>query len=103
MSACGWGIIAGTFTVGLIVGANVGFLALGLFAAARDEGSPSRDPEVSQDQRSQLQWRKYHVEGQRMLRLVNDGSVRDAGAGRDDGAVTSTPEGARKGHLGATH
>jgi hypothetical protein len=52
MSACGWGIIAGTFTVGLIVGANVGFLTLALFVAARDEGSPSPDGEVSQDQRS---------------------------------------------------
>jgi hypothetical protein len=49
MSACGWGIIAATFTVGLFVGANVGFLALGLFVAARDEGYPSRDGEVSQD------------------------------------------------------
>jgi hypothetical protein len=54
MSACGWGIIAGTFTVGLIVGANVGFLTLALFVAARDEGSPSPDGEVSQDQRSPL-------------------------------------------------
>jgi hypothetical protein len=54
MSACGWGIITGTFIVGLIVGANVGFLALGLFTAARDEDSPSRDGEVSHDQRSPL-------------------------------------------------
>jgi hypothetical protein len=52
MSACGWGIVSGAFTVGLILGANIGFLVLGLLTAARDEDSPSCDGEVSQDQRS---------------------------------------------------
>jgi hypothetical protein len=68
MSACGWGIIAATFTVGLFVGANVGFLALGLFVAARDEGYPSRDGEVSPDRhahrsRSQAPPLAVHPEG----------------------------------------
>jgi hypothetical protein len=91
MSACGWGIIAGTFTLGLIVGANVGFLALGLFAAARDEGSPSRDGEVSQDQRSPLTVEKISRGGTANVEAseLPDGSVRDVGAGRNDGAVNS--------------
>jgi hypothetical protein len=41
---CHWSIIAGTFTVGLLLGANVGFVVLSLFVSGRDHDRDDEPP-----------------------------------------------------------